>query len=93
MMKRFMLATAMAPFLTCAMPFGAYAAPSEHSGEHHVLSAEDKVAALKAGLKLTAAEEKNWPADEAALRDAAKARAARMAEWHEKAKEVHEIRI
>jgi hypothetical protein len=96
MLKRFMLATAMAPFLAFGMPWGAYAAP-EHSGEHHEFSAEDKaaftdahIAALKAGLKLTPAQEKNWLALETVLRDVAKARAARMAEWHEKAKERHE---
>ncbi len=96
MLKRFLLATAMTPFLVFGMPLGVYA-ESEHSGEHHEFSAEDKaaftdahIAALKAGLKLTPAQEKNWPAVETALRDAAKARAARMAEWHEKAKERHE---
>jgi hypothetical protein len=97
MMNRYMLAAAIAPLLTFGAPFGAYAAPPEHSGEHHEFSAEDKaaftdahIAALKAGLKLTPAQEKNWPALEAVLRDAAKARAARMSEWHEKAKERHE---
>ena len=38
-----------------------------------------RVAALKAGLELTAEQEKNWPAVEAAIRDMAKARADRMA--------------
>ena len=73
------------------------AAPTEQSSGHQQFSAEDKaaftdarIAALKAGLKLTAAQEKNWPALEAALREAAKAKAARMAEWREKAKEIHE---
>lgn len=96
MLKRFMLAAAMAPFLAFGMPWGAFAAP-EHSEEHHEFSAEDKaaftdahIAALKAGLKLTPAQEKNWPALENVLRDVAKARAARMADWHEKAKERHE---
>ena len=37
-----------------------------------------RIAALKAGLKLTADQEKNWPAVETALRDLAKERAARM---------------
>ena len=37
-----------------------------------------RVAALKAGLELTAEQEKNWPAAEAAIRDMAKARADRM---------------
>ena len=39
-----------------------------------------RVAALKAGLKLTAEQEKNWPAVEAAVREAAKQRTDRMAE-------------
>src|SRR5215470_933886 len=37
-----------------------------------------RVAALKAGLKLTADQEKNWPAFEQAYRDMAKQRAERM---------------
>ena len=37
-----------------------------------------RVAGLKAGLKLTADQEKNWPAVETALRDLAKQRAERM---------------
>ena len=64
MLKRFLLATAMTPFLVFGMPLGVYAA-SEHSGEHHEFSAEDKaaftdahIAALKAGLKLTPAQER-----------------------------------
>jgi hypothetical protein len=36
-----------------------------------------RIAALKAGLKLTAEQEKNWPAVETALRDLAKQRADR----------------
>ena len=38
-----------------------------------------RIAALKAGLKLTPEQEKNWPAFEAAIRDMSKARAERMA--------------
>jgi hypothetical protein len=48
---------------------------------HHRLSAEDraafvdaKIAAVKAGLKLTPEQEKNWPAVESAVRDFAKQR-------------------
>jgi zinc resistance-associated protein len=37
-----------------------------------------RIAALKAGLKLNADQEKNWPAVETALRDLAKDRAMRM---------------
>lgn len=97
MNKRFMLATATASLVFFGASASSLAAPPEHAAEHHEFSAEDKaaltdagVAALKAGLKMTPAQEKNWPALEAALRDVAKARAARMAEWHEKAKEAHE---
>lgn len=39
-----------------------------------------RIAGLKAGLKLTAEQEKNWPAVEAAIRDLAKARTDRMKE-------------
>jgi len=97
MNKNFMIAAATASLVLFGVSSASLAAPPEHGGEHHQLSAEDKaaftdahIAALKAGLKLTAAQEKNWPALEAVLRDVAKARAARMAEWHEKAKERHE---
>jgi hypothetical protein len=40
-----------------------------------------RIAALKAGLKLTAEQEKNWPAVEAAIRALAKQRTDRIAEW------------
>ena len=60
---------------------------SEQS-ERPKLSPEDfaaltdaRVAALKAGLKLTPEQEKNWPAVEAAIREGGKARAARYEEW------------
>ncbi len=76
---------------------GAFAEPPEHGGEHHQVSAEDRaafeearIAALKAGLKMTPAQEKNWPAFETVLRDVMRVRIARMAEWREKAKEHHE---
>jgi zinc resistance-associated protein len=58
-------------------------------GEHHGFrpSAEDRaafadarIAALKAGLKLNADQEKNWPAVETAMRDLAKQRAERRAD-------------
>jgi hypothetical protein len=73
---------------------------SEDAGTHQPkFSPEDfaaftdaRIAALKAGLKLTPAQERYWPALETALRDQAKARAARMAEWREKAKEPREHR-
>jgi hypothetical protein len=47
---------------------------------------------MKTGLKLTPEQEKSWPALEMALREQAAARAKRMAEWREKAKEPREHR-
>ena len=41
--------------------------------------ADARIAALHTGLKLTAEQEKNWPAVEAALRDLAKQRQERLA--------------
>jgi len=55
-------------------------------GPHWKMSAEDisafgdaRIAAVHAGLKLTAEQEKNWPAVEGALRDLAKQRSERFA--------------
>lgn len=55
-------------------------------GPHARMSAEDvvafgdaRIAAVRAGLKLTPEQEKNWPAVEAALRDMAKQRSERFA--------------
>lgn len=55
-------------------------------GAHARMSAEDiaafgdaRIAAVRAGLKLTPEQEKNWPAVEAALRDMAKQRSERFA--------------
>jgi hypothetical protein len=66
----------------------AQSAPSRDSERGHITAqdrAQDvaaftdaRIAALKAGLKLTADQEKNWPAVETALRDLAKERAMRM---------------
>jgi zinc resistance-associated protein len=60
--------------------------PECDSGQRWQPSPEDmsaftdaRIAALKAGLKLTPDQEKNWPAFEAAFRDMSKARAERMA--------------
>jgi hypothetical protein len=92
--KRFVLGAAMAPLMFFGVASSSLAAPPEHAGEHHAFSAEDSaaftdahIAALKAGLKLTPAQEKNWPALESVLRDVAKARSGRRTEWHEKARE------
>ena len=49
------------------------------SAEDVAAFTDARVAALKAGLKLTAEQEKNWPAVETAIRDLAKQRADRAA--------------
>lgn len=92
-MNKHLLVAATAIALTFpGLSHVAFAEPTEHG--RHQFSPEDfsafadaKIAGLKAGLKLTAAQEKNWPALEAALRDAAKARAACAAEAKEKFKD------
>jgi hypothetical protein len=66
----------------------AYAQPGpgkHHRGAHWRPSAQDvaafgdaRIAALKAGLKLTPDQEKNWPAVESALRDLTKLRSERV---------------
>jgi hypothetical protein len=93
MKKSVIIAIAATALLAPALS-AAVAAPPEQCGEkggHCGLSAEDRaalldarIAAFKTGLKLTPAQEKHWPAVEAAIREQAKARAARWAEWREK---------
>jgi zinc resistance-associated protein len=91
-MKKHLLAAAAVALL--ATSFGAQAAPPEAGvAPPPPLSAEDlsafadaRVAGLKAGLKLTPEQEKNWPQLEAAIRDNAKADAARIGELRERAR-------
>jgi LTXXQ motif family protein len=54
---------------------------SRLSPEDRAALTDARIAGLKAGLKLTAAQEKNWPAVEAALRDRAKLRAERFEQF------------
>jgi zinc resistance-associated protein len=83
--------TAGAVALTIAGAGVALAQSMSHGDARHAPpSAQDlaaftdaRIAALKAGLKLTAEQEKQWPAVEAALRELAKERAERMAARHE----------
>lgn len=93
MNKRLAIALTAAALLLPQLPSAAFAG---HGDDHDSwkLTDEDRsalvdarVAALKAGLKLTAAQEKNWPPVEAAIRELAKAKAARRAEWREKFKD------
>lgn len=103
MKKHFLIAAAAALLALPSLSSTVLAEPPGASGnameQHPKFSAEDmaaftdaRIAALKAGLKLTPEQEKNWPALEAALREQAKARAERMAQWREKAKEPVEHR-
>jgi len=91
MMKKMITAGTIA--LTLAGAGYAFAQQQTPSPEMHGArpTAEDvgaltdaRIAALKAGLKLTPDQEKNWPAVEAAVRDLAKARADRFAEFRER---------
>lgn len=98
-MKKYLLVAAAVAALSLPLSAGVFAEPAPGEHHHHQFSAEDlaaftdaKIAALKAGLKLTPAQEKNWPAVEASLRDIAKARAARFAEAKDKMTEVREHR-
>jgi hypothetical protein len=78
-------------------PSGSDVAPQETAREaapRGQLSAEDaqafadaRIAALKAGLRLTPEQERNWPPVEAAMRDLAKQRMARLAERRDRAAE------
>ena len=49
------------------------------TAEDRAALGDARIAALKAGLKLTPEQEKNWPAAEAAMRDLAKQRSERFA--------------
>ena len=92
MMKKTIAAATIALMLAGAGAALAQSAPPRE-GMRMRPSAEDvaaftdaRIAALKAGLKLTTEQEKNWPAVETALRDLAKQRAERanaMAQRHE----------
>jgi LTXXQ motif family protein len=83
-MKKTIAATAIA--LTLAGAGFALAQGGPHrEGQGSRFNAEDavaltdaRIAGLKAGLKLTPDQEKNWPAVETAIRDLAKQRADRM---------------
>ena len=95
MRKHLLIAAAAGALLLPVLSSGAYAEPpKQEAGAQWKLSDEDraalvdaKIAGLKAGLKLTSAQEKDWPAVETVIRENSKARAARWAEWAEKGKE------
>jgi hypothetical protein len=97
MMKKTIAAGAVALMLGGASLALAQQGPREDRGFQR--NAEDvaaftdaHLAALKAGLKLTPDQEKNWPAVETAIRDLAKARADRMKERMDRMAERREAR-
>ena len=97
MKKRFLIVATAAAFALPGLSSGVRAARSQQASEHRDFGGPDRftdarIAALKAGLRLTPAQEQNWPALESALREITKDRAARAVEWREKAKEHHEKR-
>ena len=87
MMKKTIAAATIAVTLASAgFALAQQVTPPAREARGSRLSAEDvtaltdaRVASLKAGLKLTAEQEKHWPAVEAAMRDRAKERADRAA--------------
>jgi hypothetical protein len=69
----------------------------EHRSHEHGFSQEDKaalfdakIAAVRAGLKLTPTQEKNWPAVESAIRAYDKAKQDQMDTWEKAAHDEHE---
>ncbi|MBN8967685.1 MAG: Spy/CpxP family protein refolding chaperone [Rhizobiales bacterium] len=90
MKKIFLAGVAAATLLTTGAVYAQHRGPQERM--HQRMSVEDRaafidarIAAVKAGLKLTPDQEKNWPAVETAVRDFAKQRmdfaATRAKEW------------
>jgi zinc resistance-associated protein len=85
MMKKTIAAGTIALMLAAGVGVALAQSAPRRDGARAEFSAEDaaaftdaRIAGLKAGLKLTAEQEKNWPAVETALRDLAKQRAERM---------------
>ena len=98
-MKTALSAVALAAVLAFApLTGGTFAAPEDSAQQHGHFTAEDRaafldarIAALKAGLELSADQEKNWPALESAMRDVAKERAARFEAWKEQRGENRDV--
>jgi zinc resistance-associated protein len=85
-MRKFLLASvAVVGLAGSTFALNAVAAPGgapdmaqmQRMQERHALMLDAHLAAMKAGLKLTDEQAKNWPAFETAIRDAEKARADR----------------
>jgi zinc resistance-associated protein len=106
MMKSVVAGTVALTLAGAGLALAQSAAPQRTEGQtqtqeqtRSMPSAEDlsaftdaRIAALKAGLKLNADQEKNWPPVEAALRDLAKQRADRMRERADRRAERREAR-
>jgi hypothetical protein len=95
-MKTALSAVAVAAVLVFApLASGTFAATGDSAQQQRErFSPEDRaafldarIAALKAGLELSADQEKNWAPLESAMRDLAKARAARFAAWRQRREE------
>jgi hypothetical protein len=91
MSKHVLVAATAAALSIATMSSAPVAAQSDQPAQHRSMSADDRaalldarIAGLKAGLRLTPDQEKNWAPLEAALRKQAKERAERFAAWREK---------
>ncbi len=95
-MKKHFLLGAMAAFLAFPVVLPAAAEPADPSiqaqqtEEDRATLVEARVAALKAGLKLSSAQEKYWDGLEKVLRDVVGARAARRKAFLEQATELRD---
>jgi hypothetical protein len=94
-MRKALIATGTAlALLSSSLAYAQETGEKEHREHEHWRPSEAdlkaftdaRVAALKAGLQLTPEQEKNWPAVEQQIRDMAKARHERMAEFRKEAK-------
>jgi zinc resistance-associated protein len=88
MMKKILAGAVVVTLAGAGLALAQQSSPRETRGSR--LSTEDvaafadaRIAGLKAGLKLTAEQDKNWPAVEAAIRELSKERADRRAAHRE----------
>src|SRR5580658_10185878 len=65
--------------------------PAHFTAEDRAAFLDAHIAALKAGLELTADQAKNWPPLESAMRDLAKERADRFAAWQAQREQAQEL--
>jgi zinc resistance-associated protein len=86
MMKKILAGTVALTLAGAGLALAQQAAPRDAqrwqpSAEDVAALTDARIAALKAGLKLTADQERHWPAVETAIRDLSKQRADRMKEF------------